>query len=188
MLDIPPNIVVMISIVSGICTIIASIIAIITLLIWRKQQRYAPKLNAVMELEDCHELLMLEYYNIFLWLHGLKKLAAASRNKGKEYKSKVDDKIKGDFEDFQKKDKLAVCESNYQMQYARVSRLMEIKDFELLDYKVLYDFHSKSISLLQDSDYGDVDLVEEVTHTYANNFSTFKNNSLEQFKLIRKII
>ncbi|ENB4343856.1 TPA: hypothetical protein GRI76_24765 [Vibrio parahaemolyticus] len=188
MLNIPNDLVVWISVVSGICTIMASITAIITLMIWRKQQRYAPKFNAVMELEDRHELLMLEYYNIFTWLYGISKLAAESADKDRSYKTKVDEKIKSDFKELKHAEKLAICEKDYQLQYARLSRLIDLEHFELLDYKALSEFYKNSVSLIKDSDFSDENDIRAVEEMFSHNFRAFKNDALKQFKLIREMI
>lgn len=55
----------LISAVSGIATIVASFVAIFTLIIWRKQQKYSHMLNAIMDLEDNYELLMREYFVVY---------------------------------------------------------------------------------------------------------------------------
>ncbi len=188
MINIPNDLVIWVSVVSGICTVFASITAIITLMIWRKQQRYAPKFNAVMELEDRHELLMLEYYNIFTWLYGASKLAADSVDKDSTYKDKVDEKINSDFKELKHAEKLAIYEKDYQLQYARLSRLINLENFELLDYKALREFYKNSVTLIKDSDFSDANDIREVEAAFANNFCAFKNDALKQFKLIREMI
>lgn len=59
------ELVTLISAVSGIATIVASFVAIFTLFIWRKQQKYSHMLNAIMDLEDNYELLMHEYFVVY---------------------------------------------------------------------------------------------------------------------------
>lgn len=173
--------------ISGICTIVASFIAVITLTIWRKQQRYSPKLNAVMDLEDRHELLMIEYYKIFEKFYGYFKAAIESEDRDKEYRSEVTSKIKSDHSEFSSKSRLAECQINYQLQYARTSRLVDITNYETIKYKALCDFQANYLNSLSATSVKNSSL-DDVLTQFAENFSSFKNESIREFKLIRDSI
>lgn len=177
----------LISALSGIATIVAAFVAIFTLLIWRKQQKYSHMLNAVMDLEDHYELLMHEYFTVYNWFFQRQKLASQSEGQSKEYKRQVNDKIKKDYDELHKNNKLSVVENNYQLAYIRAGRFdIDLSFYETLTYKALQEFFDKNLSCINAENFLSEELIEQEMHRFTNNFSSFKKAGLEHFKVIRK--
>lgn len=177
----------LISALSGIATIIASFVAIFTLLIWRKQQKYSHMLNAVMDLEDHYELLMHEYITIYNWFFQRQKLAYQAEGLSKDYKRQINVKIKSDYDEFQKSNKLSVTQNNYQLAHIRAGRFdIALTSYETLTYTALQDFFEKNLSCINADNFTSEEAIEQEMHRFANNFSSFKKAGLEHFKAIRK--
>lgn len=187
MYTISPETVSLISALSGIATIVASFVAIFTLLIWRKQQKYSHMLNAIMDLEDHYELLMHEYLKTYNWLFQSHKLASQSEGKSQDYKRKVNDKIKIEYDEFQKSNKLSVVQNNYQLAHIRADRFdIALSSYETLAYTALQDFFEKNLSCINAENFSSEESIEQEMYRFANNFSSFKKAGLEHFKSIRK--
>ena len=176
----------LVSFASGIATILASIIAIITIVIWKRQHRYGAKFNILLDLEDSYEFLMLDYYFAIEKIYGCYKLALDPENQDKDRKAQVDELIRNEIDDSQYKTKLAQSQLNYQMNFAKASRLLNMDDFQCLNYESLKDFQMNSIQLFS----GKVKLgeLDGILEQYAENFSSFKNEGLRQFKVLREMI
>jgi len=186
MINLSQNIVTIISAMSGLATIVASIIAVIMLLIWRKQQRYSPMFQAVMELEDSYELLICEYCIKYNWFYQRFKLASEANGQPKEDKELVDDKIKIDYAEFISDDKLAQLEINYQLAYAKANRFnISLSSYEKISYEALTDFFNKKIMCLQADDFLNKEKTNNEAKRFACDFCSFKKSGLEHFNVIR---
>ncbi|WP_038176261.1 hypothetical protein [Vibrio pacinii] len=175
-----------VSFASGIATILASIIAIVTILIWKRQHRYGAKFNILLDLEDSYEFLMLDYYYAIEKIYGCYKLALDPDNQEKDRKAQIDELIRNEIDESQYKTKLAQSQLNYQINFAKASRLLNIDGFQCLKYESLVDFQMKSIELFA----GEVTLdeLDSILEQYVKNFSSFKNEGLRQFKVLREMI
>lgn len=184
-----PDTVSFISALSGIATIVASFVAIFTLFIWRKQQKYSHMLNAIMDLEDHYELLMHEYATTYNWFFQRQKLASQSESKSQDYKRQVIDKIKDDYDRFQKNDKLSAVQNDYQLAHVRANRFdISLSLYETLTFTALQDFFEKNLSCINAENFLSEESIEQEAHRFANNFFQFKNAGLEHFKAIRKFM
>lgn len=175
-----------ISAASGIATIVASLVAIITLLIWKHQQRFSPKFQAIMELEDCYELLMHEYMESYNWFYQRFKLAAESSDNPSDYKRKVDEKIKSDYAELIKNNRFSELQTNYQLAYLRANRFdISLNDYETLSYKALSDFYEKNVACMESNNFKSQETQDTEAMRFANNYSSFKKAGLEHLKIIR---
>ncbi len=57
----------LIAFVGSVFTIIAALIALYAIVIWRKQQKYSIELNLILYLEDNYEILFTKYIEEFQW-------------------------------------------------------------------------------------------------------------------------
>jgi len=172
---------------SSIATIIAAIIAIYTLQIWRKQQIYGTKFNVLMELEDNYELLLAEYGNTFNWIFQRQKVVFESQNKPQEYRQKLDEAIKNDFEKFSTENKLAVYSRGYELAYCRAIRIFpSVASVDKLKLSELDCFYRASLELIKAECFESKEATDKLVTDFAHKFTGFGNTGRQHFKILRE--
>jgi len=178
-----------ISATSGIATIVASVVAIFTLKIWRKQQLYSTKINVLMELEDNYEILLAEYGNTFNWIFQRQKLAAESKSKTKEYRQELDKAIKDDFQKFLSENKLAVYSKSYQLAYCRALRVFpNIASAEKLKFSEMENFHTSCLEKIKTECFESKEASNELLNQFSVQFCDFANFGRQQFLKFRELL
>ncbi len=139
-----------------------------------------------MELEDSYELLFNQYYENFNWFYQIFKLSLEATEQNTKL---IHDKIIKDFEQFKMINQSAVYEKNYQLSYARATRLdIGIELIESLKFEKLKSFSTDNMNMLNNDNFSSEAQKEELNHKFANNFCKLKNEGHEHFKKIRKSI
>lgn len=177
---------VIISTINSVTTFLASVVAIVTLTIWRKQQLYNPKFTILMDLEDSYEILITEYGNMFNWFFQRQKLASSAPEK---YKKTVNDKITEDYKKLLLENKLSEYSYNYQLAYTRVRRIIpEIENTQELQFKQLEKCHESCMNMIKKERFSNDADIEKVLSEFANKYIKFGNDGRGKFQLLRKSI
>ena len=166
-----------VSITSGIATITASIIAVYTIKIWRKQQLYGKKIDAIFELHDNHEILTGEYAVIIKNLLHLSR--AAREAEDKNHKTLITQKINDEAKEI--KERLPEIEYKYQISLFRATRISDKinpKDI-CLDYESIRNIFDELLKKIPKNP--EEDDFNKFIQLFAEKFSTIRKDAKNIF-------
>ena len=172
---------ILVSIASGVATIVASIIAFYSIKIWHRQQLYGKRIDAIFELHDSHEILTSEYMiAIKNFLHLSK---AAKEEQNNDHKIQINQRIKDEMDKTTKR--LPDIEYKYQISLfraARISNKINPKDSSL-DYEsirnIFDDLFTKVPKYLGDDDFS------KFITLFSEKFSTIKTDAKKIFDVAK---
>ncbi|EEZ39484.1 hypothetical protein [Photobacterium damselae] len=179
------EIVALVNFVAAMFTIAAAVIALITLLSWKKQQLLGPKLNAVLEAEDCYCLVVQGYMQNFSFFFHCSKLAFETRNAPKETRAEANNVISRESEklNFEKQ---ALHDSNFQLAVLRMQRLGLIAEIDKsMDTKHLTEIFEGYLERIQKHDYSDEDSNNDLLSSFAHEIYWIQDSGKQAFKTIR---
>lgn len=166
-----------VSIISGVATIIASIIAVYTIKIWRRQQLYGKRIDAIFELHDSHEILTGEYMIAIKNFLYLSKAAKEEQNNG--HKIQINQRIRDEIDKTIKR--LPDIEYKYQISLfraARISNQINPKDSSL-DYEFIRNTFD-DLFIKVPKHLGNDDFDKFIT-LFSEKFSTIKTDAKKIF-------
>lgn len=177
----------LIAFVGSVFTIIAALIALYAIVIWRKQQKYSIELNLILYLEDNYEILFTKYIEEFQWFLELENTIYLEKLKNYQDISEQDMSVVIR-EEYQKKtlaDAGSQYGRKYELVYLRAKRFFPvIEQYEYLKKSFLDEEHSKSIEKINEQLKKQND-PEQIFKEYAENFLNFKNNGISILEKLR---
>ena len=162
-----------IALLSFLSTTVASIVAVTTILIWRKQQLLSSKFNLIMDLEDNFDIFTASYYRDYILLQGLlSALNNKTNNKQEMIKIYMTEKSKTE--------ELIKERMNYDLAFLRLKRIEpSIIDHKELDANFHIDFLTKQTEILSKSNFFDKEEVDVKIKEFTLAFSDLKKAGTE---------
>lgn len=168
-----------ISYISNVCTIIATLVAGYAFFFWRKQQLHGKKIEHLLDMEDCFEILVIVYMERHSYLLRQCELAKSAEGKDKEYKKMIDDHIKQSFIDASWKEKLSSSNFNYQLALFRAKRMGLPVDKDCFNPKLIEDVFIKPLESFPGNE------LSNATATLSNEIAEIKKSASENFEKLR---
>lgn len=138
-----------INLCADIITILAFILAIIAFSNWKKEQKYAKKLDYILELEDRFLILLHNIKLEFKWFSDMNRSLIDIDNQTKEYKKQLDNLIKAEYEIYKKNELVGKSLNEYSIALFRTKRFIKNidKKCKVLDFNYLNELSLEAIKL-----------------------------------------
>ncbi|MDO9010344.1 MAG: hypothetical protein Q7U78_00850 [Gallionella sp.] len=170
-----------ISTLSNACTIIATIVAAYAFFFWRKQQLYGKKIEHLLNMEDCFEILVFAYMERHAHILRQCDLANSAEGKDKEYRQLIDERIKQNFINAAWQDKLNSASFNYQLAFFRAKRMdLPVNQLGCLNPKSIEEVFIKPLENFKGKE------LPSATEALTNEIAEIKKSAFENFEKLRK--
>lgn len=130
-------------------TILAFILAIKAFSNWKKEQKYAKKLDYILDLEDRFLILLRNIQIEFKWFSDMDRNLIDIDNQTKEYQKQLNDFLKEEYVIYQKNDLLNKSFDEYSLSLLRTKRFIKDidKECKVLDFYYLKELNLEAIKL-----------------------------------------
>lgn len=170
-----------ISILSNVCTILATVTAIYAFYSWRKQQLYSKIVEHLLDMEDYFEILVITHLECHAHIVRQFGLACSAEGRDKEYKKSIDDQIRQSFIEASWREKLSLASFNYQLAFFRAKRMgLPVDQVDCFNPQSIGEVFSKPLENLE------VINSKSVTEEFAEEVANLKKDAFENFERLRK--
>ena len=172
-----------ISFLSSIFTIIATFIALITILIWKKQQKFSIKINLLMDLEDSYEILFTKYIEEYHFTLRLLNTVKTNKTQSNQEINKLIDKELAT----RKENELSISGQKYELSFIRAIRFFpELDKYDFLKKSYLDKVFEKNLQELS-SKILNTD-AEKIAIDYFKELLEIKKDAIKKITKLRKAL